>query len=42
MVDDIQYLTWNTDQYLTLISEKNKNKKLEFISPIDVRVINVL
>ena len=40
VVEDIDYLTWNTNQYLTLVSVKNKNKKLEFISPNDVRVVN--
>ena len=40
LVEDIQYLSWNTEQYLTLVDQKNKNKKLEFISPIDVRIVN--
>ena len=40
VVEDIDYLSWNTNQYLTLVSVKNKNKKLEFISPNDVRVVN--
>lgn len=38
LVEDIQYLAWNTDQYLTLVDKKNNNKKLEFISPLDVRM----
>ena len=41
LVEDIQYLSWNTEQYLTLVDRKNKNKKLEFISPIDVRIVNI-
>ena len=39
LVEEIDYLSWNLNQYLTLISTKNKNKKLEYISPVDVRVI---
>ena len=26
LVEDIQYLSWNTEQYLTLIDQKNKKK----------------
>ena len=39
LIEDIDYLAWSTNQYLTLISLKNKNKKLEYISPNDVRII---
>lgn len=42
LVEDIDYLSWSTNQYLTLVSIKNKNKKLEFISPRDVRVVKIL
>jgi len=42
LVEDIDYLSWNTNQYLTLSSVKNKNKKLQFISPNEVRVIHKL
>ena len=31
LLDDIQYLRWNSEQYLTLQDPKNKNKKVEFV-----------
>jgi len=40
LVQEIDYLSWNTNQYLTLMAVENKNKKLHYISPNDVRVIN--
>ena len=39
LVEDIQYLGWTIKQFLTLVDNKNKNKKLEFISPKDVKAI---
>ena len=33
LLEDIQYLSWNTDQYLILQDINNKNKKISFISP---------
>ena len=33
LLEDIQYLAWNTDQYLILQDINNKNKKISFISP---------
>ena len=29
-------LYWNREQYITLVDEKNKNKKIEFVSPQEV------
>ncbi len=42
LVEEIEYLSWNTNQYLTLSDKKNKNKKMEFISPNQVRTISIL
>ena len=39
LVEDIEYLSWTTNQYLTLADERNKNKKVKFISPDNVKVI---
>ena len=39
LVEDIQYLDWTIKQFLTLVDNKNKNKKLEFISPKDVKAL---
>ena len=39
LVEDIDYLSWSTKQYLTLIDQKNKNKILWFISPEETKVI---
>jgi len=36
LVEDMQYLSWNKIQYLTLVDEKNKNKKIEFVSPEEI------
>jgi len=38
LVEEISYLSWGTDQYLTLVDKNNKNKKLQFISPNDVSI----
>ena len=40
LVEDIQYLDWTIKQFLTLSDHKNKNKKLEFISPKHVKAIH--
>jgi len=42
LIEDIDYLSWSINQYLTLVSLKNKNKKLEFISSKDVRAVNII
>ena len=31
LLDDIQYLQWNSEQYLTLKDPNNRNKKVEFV-----------
>jgi hypothetical protein len=36
LVEDMQYLSWNKIQYLTLVDGKNKNKKVEFVTPEEV------
>ena len=38
-VEDIEYLDWTIKQFLTLVDNKNKNKKLKFISPEDVKAM---
>ena len=38
ILEDIQRLAWNKNQYLTLQDPKNKNKKIEFIKPEDIKV----
>ena len=35
-VEDMNFLSWNREQYLTLRDKTNKNKKLEYISPNNV------
>ena len=30
LLEDIQYLQWNSEQYLTLKDPNNRNKKVEF------------
>jgi hypothetical protein len=39
LLEDIQYLAWNSNQYLILQDVNNKNKKLSFISPHSIRVV---
>ena len=39
LVEEIEYLSWCPDQYLTLTDERNKNKKMRFISPDNVKVV---
>jgi len=39
LIEDIDYLSWNTNQYLTLIDPSNKTSKIKFISPKDVSII---
>ena len=36
LLEDIEYVSWNSNQYLTLQDLSNKNKKLTFISPNSV------
>ena len=38
LVEDISYLSWSTEQYLTLVDKKNKNKKIEFVLPNQVNI----
>jgi hypothetical protein len=38
LVEDMQYLSWSKDQYLTLTDKKNKNKKIDFVSSSDVTI----
>jgi len=39
LLEDIQYLRWSADQYLTLQDPRNKNKKIQFISPHSISAI---
>ena len=39
LIEDMEYLSWNTEHYITLVDERNKNKKVRFISPKDVTSI---
>jgi|TARA_R110000765_G_scaffold365896_3_gene456028 hypothetical protein len=39
LLEDIQRLAWNKNQYLTLQDVRNKNKKIEFINPQDIKVV---
>jgi len=36
ILEDIEYLSWNINQYLTLSEIKNKNKKIQFVSSHEV------
>ena len=38
LVEEIQYLSWNRNQYLTLLDKKNKNKKIDFVLPSEVSI----
>tara|TARA_R110000824_G_scaffold14726_8_gene62477 strand:+ start:1817 stop:2032 length:216 start_codon:yes stop_codon:yes gene_type:complete len=38
LIEDIQYLSWNRNQYLTLLDKKNKNKKVDFVLPSEVSI----
>ena len=38
-IEDIKYLKWSKEQYLTLVNSRNKNKKLDFILPDKIRAI---
>jgi len=40
LVEDIQYLDWTIKQFLTLSDSKNKNKRIEFITPDKVKAIH--
>jgi len=35
-VENMEFISWNREQYLTLKSINNKNKILQYISPRDV------
>ena len=39
LVEDIRNLDWTIKQFLTLSDDKNKNKKLEFILPGEVKAL---
>ena len=39
LLEDIEYLSWSADQYITLRDLKNKNKKAEFVRPEAISVI---
>jgi len=39
LIENIDYLSWSTNQYLTLIDHRNKNKILKFISPEETKVV---
>ena len=36
IVEDIEYLSWNINQYLTLSELKNRNKKVQFVSSHEI------
>jgi hypothetical protein len=36
IIEDIEYLSWNVNQYLTLSEVKNKNKKIHFVSSHEI------
>jgi hypothetical protein len=36
LLEDIDYLAWSVDQYLTLQDINNKNKRVAFISPASI------
>ena len=38
LLEDIDYLSWSSNQYLTLQDPNNENKKLTFISPSSVTI----
>ena len=42
LVEDMEFLSWNRNQYLTLIDKRNKNKKIKFISANDVKGVSIL
>ena len=37
-VENMQHLSWNREQYITLVDRKNKNKKIEFVLPAEVSI----
>ena len=39
LVEEIENLSWNTKQYLTLVDKRNKNKKIKFVLSEEVRVL---
>ena len=38
LVENMQHLSWNREQYITLVDRKNKNKKIEFVLPAEVSI----
>ena len=38
LVEDMQFLAWSREQYVTLCDKRNKNKKIEFVASRDVLV----
>ena len=36
LVEDMNYLSWSKEQYITLRDRNNKNKILEYITPSEV------
>lgn len=40
LLEEINYLSWNSNQYLTLQDANNQNKKIDFISPESIQVLN--
>ena len=36
--EDMQFLAWSREQYITLCDKRNKNKKIEFVASRDVLV----
>jgi hypothetical protein len=36
LLEDIEYLSWSVDQFLTLQDINNKNKRVTFVSPSNV------
>ena len=39
LVEEIENLSWNTKQYLTLVDKRNKNKKIKFVFSEEVKVL---
>lgn len=41
LIEEIEYLSWNSKQYLTLTDKRNKNKKIKFILSDEVKAVNI-
>ena len=39
LLETIDYLSWNRNQYLTLLDPNNKIKKMRYIDPREVTII---